>query len=73
MGIGAREAAEMSMLEYEARLYHWNSVHARAEDSGEPAVPHEITEAKISALMAMPEMLSGPLPGAEHAERAKMT
>lgn len=70
MGIGARDAAEMSLWEYEARLHHWNKAHAR--DSGEPKVPHEITEAKIEALKNMPGMLSSTPPQGGKPERAKM-
>jgi hypothetical protein len=71
MNIGARDAAEMSFWEYEARLYHWNKIHSR-ESSTEPKVPHEITEAKIAALMARPELLTGKLPNADRTERARM-
>jgi len=72
MGIGAREAAEMSLWEYEARLYHWNKIHSVPDkDGGGPVVSHDITEAKIAQLKAMPGMLSANPPQAGKRERAK--
>ncbi len=73
MGIGRTEAAEMPLWEYEARLYHWNEIHKpRDRESEGPAVPHDITEAKIAALKAMPGMLTSTPPQAGKPERARM-
>lgn len=73
MGIGAVEAAEMSLWEYEARLYHWNEIHKpRDRESDGPVVSHDITAAKIEQLKAMPGMLSANPPQAGPRERAKM-
>lgn len=36
MGVGPREAGELTLFEFGGMLHHWNKAHANADDDGEP-------------------------------------
>lgn len=55
MGVGATDAREMSLYEYEMRLHHWNEIHGSGDDE---IVDPEITQRMIDNLMSRPDLLT---------------
>lgn len=71
MNLGKADAEQMSLYEYQARMYHWNKIHKRPDkDSDLPEqVPHEVSEQIIANI---PPELLGPTPPDAKTEPAKM-
>jgi hypothetical protein len=55
MNIGAADAREMTLYEYEMRLHHWNEAHA-TEDT--EIVDPDITQRLIDKLNSRPDLMT---------------
>lgn len=75
MGLGRADSDAMSLLEYQARLYHWNKAHQREETASEKSVhqvPPEVTQRLIDQMRANPALLGPNPPGFGKPAKARM-
>lgn len=49
MGLGWSDIKQMSLWEYEARLYHYNEAHGGNDDAGDRPDPR-VMQARVDAL-----------------------